>query len=218
MTYPKHSLIIGLLLLSTLVECGQTNIQNNSTPSTTASTSATAKKLPGLTKIQGNGVSLSLPESFTGGDPNKDLDAIAAKLKTINPVYAERLQALKNSPIPIFLLAFDTTKNSENFLTNVGILTEKVPPKLTLEKYLNIGSEKLSQGYKIIEKKVVTVNKIKSGRIIAEAKDPKINLAQVFYTIPKGDTYWLVTYSTSKQELQKLLPIFEQSINTIEIK
>lgn len=214
MIYPKHSLIIGLLLLSTLVGCGQTNIQNNSTPST----ASTTQKLPGFTKIQGNGVSLSLPDSFTGGDPTKDLDAIAAKLKTINPIYAEKLQVLKKSPIPIFLLAFDISNPSSQFLTNVGILTAKVPPKITIEQYLDAASEKLSKGYKISEKKVVTINQIKSGIIIAEAIDPKINLAQVFYTIPKGDTYWLVSYSTSKEELKKRLPIFEQSINTIEIK
>lgn len=216
MIYPKHSLIIGLFLLSTLVGCGQTNTQNNSILSTTPS--STAQKLTGLTKIQGNGVSLSLPDSFTGGDPIKDLDAIAAKLKTINPAYSEKLQVLKKSPIPIFLLAFDISNPSSQLLTNVGILTEKVPKTVTLEKYLDDGSKNLSKGYKIIEKKVITVNQIKSGRIIAEASDPQINLAQVFYTIPKGDTYWLVTYSTSKEELQKRLPIFEQSINTIEIK
>ena len=219
MTQQSRWLLVCLLLLSTAVGCGQTTKPQSTTSPQAASPSSPDSPQAGWQTMQGNGVRLSLPASYEGGNPSnpKDLDAIAQKLKAIDPKYANRIESLKQNPSALNLLAFDTQKAKSGFLTNVNITAEKVPAGTTVEQYLDAAVKQLSGQFQVVDQKVVSLEKYQAGRVVAETTAGGIPIKQLFYFVQNGNNFWLVTYSTSKNEFDQRLPNFEQSIRTFTL-
>ncbi|WP_242022226.1 hypothetical protein [Microcoleus sp. FACHB-831] len=171
-----------------------------------------------MKKIQGNGVELSLPGNFEGGNPSTDMDAIANKLKAINPDLEKGLEPIKQNPSGIALLAFDPQSVRSGFLTNVNIRKPPVPPGTSIEKLMEAASKELSTQFDVGDKQVVSLDKYQAGRIVAQPKAAAGKVKQLFYAIKEGDNFWLVTYSTTASEFEQRLPAFEQSIRTFAVK
>ncbi|GAC1469497.1 MAG: hypothetical protein NVSMB70_14600 [Chamaesiphon sp.] len=201
--------------------CSHTHPQNSYPPkSPTTPLPATSPTLPhsDWKIIKGNGVELSLPESYTGGNPSKDLDAIAQKLKTIDPEYEKRIESLKANSTAIALLAFDMQSAKSKFLTNVNVTTEKVPSGTTVEQYLDAAVKEMPSDVQVVDQKVVSLEKYQAGRVVAQSTAGGTLIKQLFYFIQNGNNFWLVTYSTAASEFDRRLPNFEESLRTFTPK
>ena len=221
-------LLICCLLLSTITGCGKTQPQATSTPQATLTpqpaTTPQAAPVPasplGAWKtITGNGVSLSLPASYQGGNPSKDqdLDAIAQKLKTIDPEYEKNIESLKENASTLAFVAFDLPQDKSKFVTNVNIAMEKVPDATTVEKYLNAAVKEMSAHFQVTDQKVVSLDKYQAGRIVAEDTTTGTPIKYLFYLVQKGNNFWIVTYTTATNEFDQRLPNFEKSIRTFTL-
>ena len=219
MTPRNWWLMICMSLLITTFGCNQQKTPQATTSNQTNSPQATTSPSPSWKVIKGNSVELSLPPSYEGGNPSneQDLNALASKLKTINPEYEQRIAAIKQNPNAIALLAFDTQNNQSGFLTNVNVTTQSVENGTTLDKYLQAATQQLTTQYDILERKVVALGEDKVGRIITQPKSSGAPIKQLFYIVPKGNKFWLITYSTSKTEFDQRLPNFEKSIRTFKL-
>ncbi len=172
----------------------------------------------GWNKIEGNSVELLLPNYYQGGDLNKDSAAIAQKLSQVVPDYQQRLESFRQIPFPIALVAFDSQLDNVGFLANVSVLSEQVPDGTTVEQYLlALRNQLLSMHYRILEQSVELLNQHQTGRIVAEYMIRGVRIKHLVYAIPRGNTFWVVTYSTSANELARQLPVFEQSIRTFAV-
>ena len=165
-------------------------------------------------RIQGEGMSLVLPVSFYGGNPRTTLGEISEKLSQVVPDSEERLTLIRNSPLPIVFLAFDSAVDSAGFLTNVNVVVESVSRRMSVEEYLQGNLRALSAFYEILESDLVSVNEIPMGRIVARQNQ----LQQLFYLIPRGDRFYVVTYSSSTAGFSSRLPIFERSMQTFRFQ
>ena len=212
-------LMICMSLLITTVGCNQQKPPQTTTSNQANLSGAATSPSASWKFIKGNGVEISLPSSYEGGNPSnkQDLNALASKLKTINPEYEQRIAAIKQNPNAIALLAFDTQNNQSGFLTNVNVTTQSVENGTTLDKYLQAATQQLTTQYDILERKVVLLGKEKVGRIITQPKTSGAPIKQLFYIVPQGNRFWLITYSTSKTEFDQRLPNFEKSIRTFKL-
>ncbi len=221
MTQRNWWLMICMSLLITTFGCNQQKTPQATTSKQANSSVAATSPSPSWKVIKGNGVEISLPPNYVGGNPSKeeDLNAIASKLKTINPEYEQRIASLKQNPNAnaIALLAFDTQNDQSGFLTNVNITTQAVEKGTTLDKYLQTASQQLAVQYDILERKVVPLGKDKVGRIITQPKASGAPIKQLFYIVPQSNRFWLITYSTSQTEFDKRLPNFEKSIRSFKV-
>lgn len=218
MTQRNGWLLVCLLLVTTAMGCSQTTTsQPTTSPQTVTKPEPTASPIAGWKKIAGDGVTLSLPESYEGGNPSQDIDAIAKKLKAISPEYGKRIESLKEQPSNIALLAFDPQSAKSGFLTNVNITTEKLPPGTTVEQTVeNIGKQ-FATSYLVVDQKIVSLDKYQAGRIVAEATAAEKPIKQLSYVIQKDNRVWLVTYATSASEFEQRLPGFEKSVRTFTL-
>ncbi len=220
MTQQIRGMLVCLLLLSTIVGCGKSKPETTTTPQgTQGRTTSKPPTIPrdGWKEIAGQGVTLSLPANYEGGNPSTDLDEITQKLKAIAPSYAQSMEVIKQNPEAIALLAFDPQSGKSGFLTNVNITKEEVPQDVTVEQYLKAASQQIANQYKVLEQKVVPLDQYQAGRITAEAKAGEITIKQLFYAVKNDKKFWLVMYSTTSAEFDQRLPNFEQSIRTFKV-
>lgn len=223
MTRRNMGLIVYLLLLSVAVGCGKTTPEATTSPSagvvpsTAATSSSGATTQTSLKKIQGDGVELSVPTDYEGGNPSKDLDSISQKLTAINPQYQKALEPLKKNPSAVSLLAFDLQSAKSAQPTMINVSKRKVPAEMSVEQALNKATQQLQPPYQVLEQKVVPVEKYQAGRILVQVPAPKPQVKQLFYIIKNGNTFWVVTYVSSVDKFDQLLPTFEESIRTFNL-
>lgn len=168
--------------------------------------------------IQGEGVSLSLPESYRGGNPLRDLTEIEDALSGLDKSYGRRLQGIKQNLDQIVFLAFDARATTPDALSNVSILKQSIEPEITLETYLEKAVKTLEKTHKI-EGEIITTQGEKSlGRIIATVTTEEgVAMKQLFYFQPETEVIWITNYTTPKSEFQNRVSNFEQSIASLEI-
>lgn len=168
--------------------------------------------------IQGNGVGLSLPPDYTGGNPRLEFAQLKDKLNQISPSYAKRFESIEENPEAIALLAFDGKNTAAGFLTNVTIAAERVPEPVVLEDYVRAASSHLSQAYEIESQGLLQVGAYPAGQIVGViTADNDVKVKQLFYLIQAADTFWIVTYATPASEFEQRLPQFQQSIQTLKL-
>ncbi|MDB9313340.1 hypothetical protein PN462_09540 [Spirulina sp. CS-785/01] len=234
MAHLLRGLVISLLLVGSLVACSEqpndtsTSPENTSTaspsPDPEPQTPVADQENPGETAteadwqaIQGEGISINLPNHYAGGNPRTDLESIETKLKEAAPEYVDRLQALKNNPNALALVAFDFKGDTPEQFTHVNAASEAVPEDITLENYLEAVGQTLSQLYTIEQQEVVPVGDYQAGKILGEVEANNTTMKQLFYMIQQGERFWIVTYATSADQFTDRLPEFEQSIQTVQI-
>lgn len=195
----------------------QTLFQSPQTPPAPTTAQPTASPPAGWKKIAGNMVELWLPPGYEGGNPGQDLEGKLNKLKVLNRDYEKVIEAIKLNPT-LALAAFESQNPQSQFLTNVNVVPEKVSPGTGVEQYLQATTGEISPQYKVVDQKVVFLNQYRAARLVTEVTAGNTQVKQLFYAIPQGNTFWLVTYSTSAAEFEQRLPTFEQSVRTFTIK
>ena len=166
--------------------------------------------------IQGKEVSLSLPESYEGGKPDTDLNKIIDQLKGIDPEYAEKIENIQQNPTEIALLAFDLQQaKSSGAIASVNVSQQEMPPEVTVDQFLKDAQEAISFAHQVLEQEVVSIADYQAARIVAEATTGEQPTKLLFYGVQNGNTFWLVTYSTTPAEFDQQLPNFEKSIRSI---
>ncbi len=214
MSQKTISLILSLLLCVSLAAC-----KNTTTSKELELEPAPVVQIPNDWKqISGDGVFLSLPENFEGGNPQTQLDQLEAKLATVDPRYGDRIAVIKQNSKGIALLAFDLQSATSGIITNVNVIKEELPQGTTMEASLAAATSKLGLVYEILDQKLTYLDENQVGRIVAEANSEGMRIKPLFYLIPDGNTIWLITYSTTAEEFNQRLPYFEQSIQTFRVE
>jgi len=178
---------------------------------------AVAVNKPNWQTMEGQGVSLSLPEGYQGGNPIVDLQSIEEKLANLDA--SQRLKPIQNNLEQIALIAFDTTNFSDNnWLTNVHVLNHSWQESMTLENYLSQAVAELESTHQIEQQNMMNQGQSSIGRILTTVTtSEQVKIKQLFYFQPQQDKIWITTYTTPASEFQQRSANFEQSIATLEI-
>lgn len=170
--------------------------------------------------IEGNGIRLSLPESYRGGNPNQDLREIEAALTELQESYGKRLRSIKQNVDNIMaLIAFDTRSLTPEALTNVNIVQHPLQESIDLETYFSEAVQQLQKTHQIEEQDLIAQNESSRGRIVAKTTtEDAIAMKQLFYFQPQSETVWITTYTTPAKEFQQRVANFEDSIASLQFQ
>ena len=102
--------------------------------------------------------------------------------------FEKRLDAIKQNPAAVALLAFDSG-SANGYLTSVNIVSEKIPQGVTLEQYTQAATQSLTGQFRIVEQKIVPLEGNQAGRIVAEAA--KAPLKHVYTSFPEKTNFGL---------------------------
>jgi len=190
------------------------------TPSNTPTRTSTPtpSSIAGFKKYETSRIELWLPESFVGGDISKDLNTIVNRLKAMGPDFERMATIIQQNPSAFVMYAIDSQVGKSGFLTNVNVGTEQTLSAVTIDIYLDAVTKQLPAQYQIVERKTMTLNSYPAGRIVTEVSVQGMRIKQLLYAIKDGNTFWVITYSTSADEYATRLPVFEQSASTFRIK
>lgn len=205
----KSTAIASIFLLLTLTGCQ--NAVDSETPENTVNSTETQSEWK---TIQGEGVSLSLPPEYEGGNPSTDLDELEARLNELGSEYAQQLQAIRENPAAIALLAFDPNVTPEAQITNVNVIPVEKPSEVSLEDFTRQTAEQLSTGVAVVEQGVVEVSDREVGRIIVQDEVENTTIQPLMYFVPDEERFWIVIYATTAAQFEQRLPDFEKSIQS----
>lgn len=210
--------LLCLLLPMLILGCQQSKTSQNQAPSSPVATQSTPSPqpttIPGWKKFEGRGAQLQLPESYDGGDLSKDLDVIVQKLEAGGPTFKQTAQIIKQNPSLFVIWVFDTKVGKSGVTTNVNVTTEAVVSAITLDIYLDVFAKQLPKEWRIVEQKVVSLDRYQAGQTTTEFTVSGVKGKQIIYTIKEGNNIWNVTFSTSADEFAERLPTFQKSIST----
>ena len=214
----KFKLIIScFLLLGTIIACSPAPTETGNS-STSNSNNVPVEVPTGWKTIVGNGVSLSLPSRYEGGNPGKDIKQLEEKLSAINPSYTERIEPIKQRTKAIALIAFEPQNSEIKTINNVSVIKDNIPENTDKKSTIETAIRKISSVYEIVETEDFTVNDYPGKKIIAQA-DSQGDLIQILlYLLVDQDNLWLVTYTTTATEFEQLLPDFEKSVQTFRVE
>ncbi|AVH70434.1 serine/threonine protein kinase [Nostoc sp. 'Lobaria pulmonaria (5183) cyanobiont'] len=170
----------------------------------------------GWNKFEGGGAELWLPPSWEGGDPSQNLDAMIRKIKSLGSTWEGSAQMLKLNLSAFSILAFDSYKGESSFPTSVIVSYEKIPIKMNLETYLQETLNKFPSDIRVINVKTGSIEGYELGKIITEI--PLRGAKQIYYLIKDRSSIRGVIFSTSSNEFEGRLPVFEASVRTFSVK
>ncbi|CAG0944960.1 hypothetical protein ANRL1_02039 [Anaerolineae bacterium] len=193
---------------------------STATPTFTPRPTATRTSTPiaGWKKFETANIALWLPESFIGGDISKDLDIIVKNLRALGPDFERTARAIEQNPDAFILFALDSKPGNTGFISNLNVVRERTLSMITMDMYLQAATKQLPSAYQVVERQSLILNQYSMGRLVLEATLQGRRVKQLFYIVKDDSTFWSVVYSTSFDEFDTRLPIFEQSIRTFVIK
>lgn len=219
------ALCVCLFLPSLFVGCTKSeplptsaSTQPTATPQNSTSPQPTTAVLPGWKKFAGTDVELQLPDTFTGGDPSKNLDEVVGKLKALGPNYQKIADTIEKNPTAFRIWAFDSQASKAGFMTNANVTTVQVPSNVTLDVYLDASVKQLPKDFRVVEQKIIPLERYQAGQLTTEFTIGGVTGKQVIYAIREGNTVWNIAYSTGADEFEQRLPTFQKSISTFTIR
>lgn len=168
--------------------------------------------VPGWAAIPGNGVELSLPTDYDGGNPVARAQELADLLSTL-PEYADIAEAVRQNPEAYRLLAMDTVTGSI-----VAVTLRDVPPEMPMAEYVDGWTQAVinqTAGASLVEKGIVQFRDDEAGRVILEFNVQGESSWQLCYIVRQGTQIWTFNFGAIKEDFYQLQPIFEQSIQTM---
>ena len=219
----KRILIIfmSIIILIVLTACGASQVLLNETatpvPTSTPLPTSTPTPIPGFAKFEAENIEIWLPDSFSGGDLENDLDVIVNRIKSLGPQYEQMAEQIKANPSAFVLWAFDSNIGSSGGLTNVNIGHEQVISAMTEEMYVEAIKRQLPSSFIVSDPKEVKLGPYDALQLIIQFNQSGISAKELYYVIKNNDIIWGITYSTGADEFNDRLPVFEQSAQTFYI-
>lgn len=223
---------VALLVCAVSLAACHSNVRqgNGSTPALTTEFTATPESSPTSTaewsRIAGRGISLELPNNFTGGDLENDVAVLAERLTRLGPQFSQLAELLTARPDVIRFLAFDTS-NSVAFPTAVIATVDHVLSIMTLDQYGDLAEKQFQTifpGTEVTDRESTTVGGYEALRIVVSlgTRGPKhtISLATqlearvLVYMLKLGNVIWNVEMTTPAEEVEERSADLDRAIQT----
>jgi hypothetical protein len=167
--------------------------------------------------FKGGGAELWLPASYEGGDLSRDLDAVVERVRALGPDYEAIARTMERNRSAFAIWAFDSQIGESGGLTNVTVVSERVPSTVTVETYLGLVRNKLTKDFRIVEQGMVPLAFYQAGRVVLEADLGRARIKQIMYVVKNGSTVWVVKFATGADEFDARSPAFESSVRNIRV-
>jgi hypothetical protein len=194
------------------------------TPTSTPTPWPTPTPIAGWKKFEGDGAVIWLPETFIGGHPEKDREAILGEIKNLGPNFQKDDPTYwdsKLSALPASIWALDSNLGDTLVYTIMFVYRENLGDmNITLDSYLDKVIENNSANTRLVGREIVTLDQYKAGRLLYEYMIQEEGLSyngkMAFYVIQLDKTMWTLVYATGKDEYPNRQPTFELSTRSFQ--
>jgi hypothetical protein len=166
--------------------------------------------------FEGENIAIALPENFEGGNPARKLNLLVEKLQTLDCVKTDTTEKLEQNARAMALIAFIPQCEDDHLVTTINVISQKVTEDQTLDNYVESEVNKLKNKHEILAQNIQEINQKSVGKIITGVEVDGVKINQLSYVIPQEQVYWVITYSTTENQFKKSLPIFENSVKTVQ--
>ena len=208
--------LIGAFLAINSNNAPQSRSSLSPTPQTTIVAVPTAPP-KGWLRFEGGGIAMNLPDSFIGGNIEDLSKAMLTVAKNELPEASALIQnALQNKQISF--IAIDQT-NAQHFLTNVNagklrLSNERYPLQYILDEAI----KQFPKYIEIVESGIVSINGIEVIRYVGVMHLQTYSAKTLNYVrIDENNDAWTTAYTTSPDEYDERLPVFEKSYQSFEL-
>ncbi|MEM7580922.1 MAG: hypothetical protein AAF316_13955 [Cyanobacteria bacterium P01_A01_bin.80] len=182
--------------------------------------SASSEIKQGWKSFQADGVELQLPSYYEGGDTKKNTQEVLERIEKAGIPSDLITNTFQINDYELFAInPKEVIKGNINY---IEVRKEKLAASVSLNFITDKFAEGVSQtGPNIIGKEVVSLDNYQAGKVLFKVIDSQTNETQgigVSYLFEENQNFWAVTYVTnSESQLQKQLPIFQESAATFRI-
>jgi hypothetical protein len=165
---------------------------------------------------------LYLPEQWEGGTEGQLQNLIAILKEKGQTTLASQVEAGINY---ISFWGYDSENISSGSLTNVNILSQSAY-STSLDQYMELGYAQIAEQYEqmgysfeILEQDVVTLGSHKEvGRTLVSEEVMGFEVRVVQYVIKSGSVFWIITFTTSPEEFDQYIQIFDKAVEVFLLK
>jgi hypothetical protein len=172
----------------------------------------------GFKPIEGDGITLWLPESFEGGSmTGKDREVLLKGMAGLGGDFARMAEQFEAAADNMLFLAFNSEVNEQGGVNTVNVIEI---PALSGMKPVTLASMLVEQlpnqikGIKLSEVEAVELPQYPAARFTAQMNINNFMIKEAIYVVKAGDAIYLVTFAALDNEFEEWLPVFEQSIQT----
>jgi hypothetical protein len=178
----------------------------------------TATPPPGMRKLESAQIELWVPNSFVGGEPIKEKDAILKVLRAWGSEYASGFKVIEQNPTAFAIYAIDSQLGSSGLVTTISITVNQIVSTSAGDTLQGGIKLQLPLQYGVLDRRNVGLAYYAAERMVADSIYQGIRTRQLVYTIKSQNTAWVVLYSTTEDEFFARLPAFEQSVLSLRFK
>ena len=173
--------------------------------------------IPGWKLIEGDGVTIQLPESFQGGKlTGGDFDTLVKSIKLLGKDFAQIADSLKSYQSLYLLWAYDSKVGKSGFLTNVGIARIPVLSAMKLETVADQITAAFPKTLRVTSQEAVkNLSYSEAMKLTVEATLFNKSIKEAAYLLKDKNTVWMIVFATGGTEFKDRTTMFEQSIKTI---
>jgi hypothetical protein len=161
-------------------------------------------------------ISLWVPPNWDGGDPSNDLDMMIEAIEEANPDFAQYADAIRANPEAFLYWGFDSN-SSVDFLTNMNIVTERVPSSVTVAQYIDILTNQLPAIYNIISTDIYSKDGYPVGEIISQVELQGSQIGQIMFVLRGDNSIYAITFTTELSQFDQRVETFRQIFDYFEI-
>lgn len=187
------------------------------TPTPTPSPSPTVTPRPGWKKLESATIEVWVPNSFVGGDPIKDKDAIVSVLRAFGPEYVNAYRNIEQHADVFLLYALDSNMGNTGLITTLSVTLNRLLPSGLIDQTQSGVTWQLPRQFIVFDQRNVALY-YAAERTIAEAVTYNNRVRYVIYNIKATNYAWIMVFATPEDEYWTRLPIFEQIAQTLRIK
>jgi hypothetical protein len=161
-------------------------------------------------------MSIWVPPSWDGGDPSNDLDMMLDAIEEANPDFAQYAAAIRANPEAFLYWGYDLD-SAANFLTNMNIVTERVPSSVTVDQYIDILTQQLPSMYTIVSTDTYSKDGYQVGELVSQVELNGTQIGQIMFILRGDRSIYALTFTTEMSQFNQRLETFRQIFDYFEI-
>ncbi|RJQ44951.1 MAG: hypothetical protein C4545_00400 [Anaerolineaceae bacterium] len=194
-------------------------------PTFTPLPSPTATEIPtptssvsgGYQVIEGNGVSITVPDTYIGGS-DEDIQLVLETMKEMGGAFSDAAQLVEDNPGFYLIFAYDTSLGPSGSLTNFNVTTTQLPSELTLKSQLPSLIDYYEQiGGTDIESQTCTHEDQDCFEVYVTIMAEGTTMRMLQYLVREGVDVYAVTFGTDILEFPDRYAEFSQAFTTFQI-
>lgn len=214
--------IIGLIAISGLVTSSESLAQGRQTRDiasvlTAQEISPSEDQGKEWTLFQGKEISMRLPDSFIGGNP-QDFDLVLENMRRIGPPFSGMVSQVEELRDVLALWALDTNLSELGLVTSVSVAGEPVLSFITIEQYLDAFEQDAITLSTSLESEIVRQGGREYAKAISTVDQGTFRFKVLTFIERKGDKFYNVVFTTPEEEFTMRLPLFEESFLSLEFQ